>query len=202
MPETAELIFYVDEQVYRVGGEIYDRVTDILKSADLYNFSAVPPDKLAYACARGRAAHLACQFIDEGNIRRDTIDPAISGHVRAYETFRADMGSRIIISKMEHPFFSTELKLAGRPDRIFLIDGWPYVVDLKCTATRSRTTAIQTAGYKLLAQPHYDKDLKRAELHLQKNGRYTFTEFNEPENEYDESVFMSCLTVHRWKKAA
>lgn len=186
--------FDEDSHTYTLGGRKMLGVSEIIQSAGLKDFSRIPPDVLAHACARGRAVHAACEFFDQNDLDWDTVSDEIKPYVVAWQRFKSDCP--IEWADIEKPLYHATFGFAGTPDRIAVAPG-RAVYDIK-TYAPDAVTGVQLAAYSLLRfgpQPSFDEP-KRVAVWLKKDGKYRVTEYSD---RGDESVFMACLTVCKFK---
>ena len=164
-------------------------VTEVLRLAGLI-------DTAWYTDAgrdRGTAVHLACQFLDEGDLDEGSVDPEISGYLDGYRKFKSDRG--VAPEWIETPLFKANL-YAGTPDRVFVTRP-RSLWDLKTGAPQG-WHALQAAAYvHLLDDPC---SYSRFGLYLKGDGSYSVREF--PKGQYfsDLNVFLSALNLANWKR--
>ena len=85
--------------------------------------------------------------------------------------------------------------LCGTIDRVCKINGSLWILDIK-SGKSYKGYQLQTAGYKLLIQPNYKEDIRRACIYFDKNN-YVFVEHDDIQ---DEITFRAILQVYKWKK--
>lgn len=191
---------------YRVGrdGRLVHSVTQVLDRAGLgvRRDSAV----MQAAMSRGRAVHLATQFLDEGRLNRASIDPSWAGYLEAYEKFKADANPTILL--IEQPFHHGELDYAGTIDRVVAFHhNTAGPLDIK-TGSVPKTTAAQLAGYWMGLEWALGHDVfkpikeamegyarTRWSLLLRANGTYCLDR-----HEGGEALWMAALTIARFKE--
>jgi hypothetical protein len=172
------------------------RVTAVLRSAGLVDYSFAPPN-----CAeRGSAVHRACELIDEDDLDWDSI-PAISeavgedisGYLRAWEKFIRQSGF-VVLSKevtLENALYGVK----GRLDRRGLFHNDPAILEIK-TGKAMRWTGVQLAAYDwLIPDPKPYLHHWAAELH--KDATYQMIQYSDT---YDTQAWLACLSIHRWKE--
>jgi hypothetical protein len=155
-----------DTSKYRVGGLRVVSVTEALSLSGHSDFSRVDPDVLRHAQWRGTSVHRITADLDMG---RDPgpIDAELVPYVDAYLTWRHDTGFKPELR--EHVVVSANHRYAGTTDIVGLLNDFDSLIDIKCTATLTAATGLQTAGYAIaLERPH----IKRFALQLKPNGRY------------------------------
>jgi hypothetical protein len=143
---------------------------------------------------RGKAVHLACQFLDEGCLKWETVTDEILPHVVAYERFKKDTGFKP--KRIEEPLFHMTLKYGGTLDREGTWDLGPerVLLDFKSGAV-SPWTGLQLAGYDLLLPPLKLPRL-RCGLALQENGFYNYKPFKDHQ---DKNLFLSIVAFYWWR---
>ena len=186
VPETHE---------YFLGDRRLISVTEAMDAVGLTDFSRIKPDVLEHARQRGTAVHTACHFLDEGDLDWATVSPEVEPYVRAWERFKKETGVELL--GIEKPLFHATLGFAGTPDRVVNLYPHKGIIDLK-TYAPDVVTGIQLAGYSYLElgqQSPLDAP-KRWGLWLKDDGKYQLTEFTD---RGDEAVFLSCLTIAKFK---
>lgn len=167
------------------------RVTGILKDAGLIDTTWFT----AGACERGSAVHLACQYLDEGDLDISSLDPQLEGYVRAYCAWKHD--SNITgIQWIEMPMQDPLGMYRGTPDRV-LITRPRMLADLK-TGQYHPSHKWQTAAYVNCLQDPYS--YSRIGVYLTKDGKYSVREFPKTEYRDDLNIFMAALTIVQAKK--
>jgi hypothetical protein len=176
---------------YRVGGSRVPGVTAVLRP--LVDFSRVPAAVLAAKADLGRRVHFACQLHDEDDLDEGSIEPDVAPYLIAYRRFLAD--TRAAVTANERQVFDPVFRFAGTLDRVMLLNGEQWLVDIKTSIATPATTGPQTAAYL-----HALDDLevtRRAALRLRADGTYRFDPLNDPN---DWSVFLAALTLHRYSE--
>ena len=112
---------------------------------------------------RGSARHKAYQFLSEGDLDWDTVDPAILPQVRQFERFLADTGYQFKFNELRltHPI----MNYTGTMDTIGILGGKLVVIDYK-PASFLPIVKIQTAAYRRLAVSNGYAVTERYSLHL------------------------------------
>jgi hypothetical protein len=178
---------------YREGELVIPSVTQVLAGVGITDYSMVPRAILEHKRDIGEQVHLACQFMDEGSLDWDSIDPAVLNYVLAYESFKKATG--FVPRLNEHRQIATVygMKYGMTLDREGDLNGKPTVIELKATAQIHKAWGIQLAAY--------DMGLagvirQRAAVHLKPNGTFAVEPFTDSN---DRSVFASALAVTWWK---
>lgn len=189
--------FDPSDHSYYLGDRRLIGVSEAIQTAGLKDFSRIDPTVLERAQQRGTAVHSACQYLDEGDLDWATVSPEIEPYVRAWERFKKETGVELL--GIEKPLFHATLGFAGTPDRVVNLYPHKGIIDLK-TYAPDAVTGIQLAGYSYLEfgpQPTWDAP-KRWGLWLKDDGKYSLSEFTD---RGDEAVFLSCLTIAKWKRS-
>jgi hypothetical protein len=172
-------------------------VSEAIQSAGLNDFSMIKPEVLEHAAQRGKAVHIACHFLDEGDLDWATVTQEIEPHVRAWERFKNETGVELL--EIETPRYDATLGFAGTPDRIVRFGPMSGTIDLK-TYKPNDVTGIQLSAYSILRfglQPSLNA-AKRWGLWLKDDGKYQLTEFTDRS---DERIFLACLDICKFKKS-
>jgi hypothetical protein len=189
--------FDPSDHSYYLGDRRLIGVSEAIQTAGLKDFSRIDPTVLERAQQRGTAVHSACQYLDEGDLDWATVSPEIEPYVRAWERFKKETGVELL--GIEKPLFHATLGFAGTPDRVVNLYPHKGIIDLK-TYAPDAVTGIQLAGYSYLElgqQSPLDAP-KRWGLWLKDDGRYSLTQYTD---RGDEAVFMSCLTIAKFKRS-
>jgi len=183
---------------YALDGQPIPSVTKTLQEGGLVDFSKINADVLDRACKFGTAAHLACQFYDEGILNEDTLDENLVPRLDAWKKFLKDTG--FVIEAIEEKVVSVKYRFAGTLDRRGLLYGCRRtVVDLKTGADFGVATGLQLAAYKGAyneGKPRKDQIRERACVLLNGDGTYKLQVY---EDRGDFSVFLACLTLRNWR---
>lgn len=183
------LLFNEATHTYTAGGIVVPGVTSIL--APLSDFSRINPEVLAAKADLGKRVHLACELDDDDDLDENSVEPDVGAYLGAYRKFKAETGARVLLN--EFCVFEPRLMFAGTLDRVFMISGARWLVDLKTCFATPRSAGPQTAAYlRALADPTV---ARRAALRLKPDGTYAFEDLTEPD---DWAVFMACLTLKRF----
>jgi len=143
---------------------------------------------------RGRAVHLATQYLDEGRLDPESVSQAIYGYVLAYKRFVAAVKPQMVL--IEQPVVHQDFLFAGTLDRVCKIDGLTFLLDIK-TGSVAKTAGPQTAAYaKALESCLGVKVDRRAVVLLNEVGDY---QFRRMPDDHDWPVFVSALTIHNWR---
>lgn len=140
---------------------------------------------------RGTYVHVACQYLDEGGLDTENLDPIIIPYLSAYERFKQE--ARFVPELIEVQRYSETYRFAGTFDRIGELDGREVLIDLK-TGAKDDWHGLQLAAYTTLI----DQELPRYTLELRADGDYRLHAFRDPT---DRQVFLSALTGFYWKQS-
>jgi hypothetical protein len=187
-----DLLFDEASHTYRLLGAPVPGVTSIL--APLVNFEGIPPHVLDAKRQLGHDVHLACQYLDEDDLDEDFLEPQVVPYVSAYRQFKADTGAIVLLN--ERRVAEPMLMYAGTLDRVMGIRGAKWLVDLKTCISTPLAVGPQTAAY--LRALGDTSVTHRAALRLRPDGTYRLDALIDPN---DWAVFMSCLTILRFKEA-
>lgn len=143
---TDGLTFHDPSHTYRLGGKVLPSVTQIIKNMGLgVDYSAVPPDVLRRAAARGSEVHRLTALMDRGEFDANTeFDPALEPYLDAWAKYRASAEWEFIL--IEEPLASEADATAGTVDRFGLRQGRPSILDIKCALSYHRSYELQVNG--------------------------------------------------------
>jgi hypothetical protein len=173
---------------YFWNGKPVPGVTSILQA--LHSFDGVPAGVLEAAQDRGTAVHLCCEYLDKGILDEDSIDPAIAGYVDAWRLFTAEM--RPEWSHIEAQCFHQAMRYAGTVDRVGVLNGKRYVLDIKTSVASHPVWGVQTAAY---AHALGEQTASRATVQLRKDGTYRLLEWSDAA---DWPTFASLITINNF----
>lgn len=183
--------------IYKINGSAIPSVTQVLQDVGIVDLSDVPPDRLEAARQFGVAVHDACELLDNQDLDMVSLDPALFPYVDAWSRFKYDTGFFMLDN--EKAIFSLRHRVAGRPDRVGMMDVLT-VVDIKSTASMNPATAVQSGGYKIIYNENRipaEQIKKRIGVLLKPDGKYKIEPYND---EGDLNVFLSALNVTNWKR--
>lgn len=193
MLEQADLHFDAEFHEYRVGGQRWPSVTDVLQP--LQELDGIPRATLEAARVFGDHVHRACHLFNVGQLDEGALDPHLVPYLNAWRKLLNETGATVVAS--ERRVVHRKLRYAGTLDAAVTMRKKRYLVDIKATATVPRTVGPQTAAYReayaqerLLLQP------KRFCAHLRADGTYRLVELNDPR---DWSIFLSALNLWNWR---
>ena len=177
--------------VYTLDGVRVPSVTQILRP--LSNFDGIPEHVLEAKRDLGQRVHYACQLDDEDDLDEDSVEEEVEPYLAAWRLFLRESGAKVLLN--EHQVAETTYRFAGTLDNVLELQSAKWVVDKKTCFTVPPMAGPQTAAYlRALGDPAVTH---RAAVRLRPDGTYRFDPFSGAD---DWSVFLSCLTLHRFKE--
>jgi len=161
----------------------WPRVTRILRGAGLVDTRWFTPESRE----RGRAVHLACQYLDDGDLDRASVTEEIRPYLAAYEGFCEDIIWRQWAA-IESPVKHSVLRYRGTPDRV---SDAGAVYEIK-TGAPAPWHALQLAAYAACLSGH----VERWAVYLQADGKYKVVPY---QSRTDWRAFQAALTIYNWK---
>ncbi|NIQ00988.1 MAG: hypothetical protein GWM98_11665 [Nitrospinaceae bacterium] len=185
------LTFSEPEHRYELDGKYIPSVTTILDDVGLKTFPDFVQDREWYA-DRGTKVHKACHLFDIGKLVPESVDPAITGYLKAYELAKKEMGFTVVHSELR--VFDEAFWVAGTLDKFVAFRGGKTaIIDLKCGA-KNRGDRYQTAGYGYAFGGYFEID--RLALYLRDDGSFA----PDPhDDDSDFTVFQSACNVYHAK---
>jgi hypothetical protein len=147
--------FNADRHEYRIDGEVRPSVTQVLSAEGFVDFSAVPPEILAAAQARGTYVHAALHYWLEDDYDLDACDPRFRGYVdsaleyiaRLRKTPLRDPATGAALA-VEWRFWHRRRMFAGTIDWLgYDADGVLSIDDWKTGTPSDVAAPLQTAAY-------------------------------------------------------
>jgi hypothetical protein len=189
----SRLQFNEEGHTYTLDGKKILSVTQILSSLGISDYSWVLQKAIDEAAIRGKAVHKLIEMWDMGQIRG--VPEWASPYLGGWEKWKERMAVKILCC--EKRVFNEAYWFCGTLDRIVLIHGVEYLVDIKTTASPMWSHTIQTAGYAFAYKKEKKiKSLRRAAIYLRANGEWSFIRH---ENKTDEDVFLSAAKIANTK---
>ncbi len=179
------LTFDAEKHEYRIDGKIVPSVTQVLSSAGLIDDTWFNES----ACTRGTYVAQATQFYDEDTLDYDALDEGLKPYVMAWERFLNENNAEI--EAVEQRVCRHHGTYAGTLDRIIIMRGWRWVLDIK-TGSKAAWHGLQTAGYADCLEGLF----RRACIILRDDATYKFYEH---EDAQDFHFFRSALSLYQWK---
>ena len=170
------------------------RVTEILSNVLGNKFDMVNPIVLDRASKFGQAVHATLTLYDRNNLGE--YDEVILGpYLSAWVDFRRMYNPEFLL--IEGRLTDNFLGFSGQPDRIAKMQGRTWVIDFK-TGQKSPEQALQTAAYEYLYSVNNKSTYQMRRMCVFLDGKgFTVVEYSDPA---DRGVFLSMLTVAKWKK--
>ena len=186
---------------YTFDGEVVPSITQVLKhsaGAGLYYGNGCPEALADFGKDRGTKVHQACQYLVEGVLDLDTLDPVLVPFVGAWDKWLKESGFQPVF--VEEPEIRlSPVRYAGTPDYIGKLEGVWAVVNLKSgTSSIPRWVGLQTA-----AEGHLRSDAvipRRIGLQLKPDGSFKMREFPQDEFLGDLDCFVAALKIYEWKE--
>jgi hypothetical protein len=197
---SIEFSFDANRHLYLVQGRPVPSVTQVLHSAGLgADYSMVPSQVLERKRIIGTYIHKATQFLDEGSLDLASVDAELQPYLSAYQRFLGESGFRPQL--IEHRIVGSigGMLCGGTVDRVGVVNGKLWIIDLKCVDRLYPGFALQTAGYELLLPKPLVPPFKytRAVLQLRPDGSYKLSPPYEDPSDLD--VFRAALITTIWK---
>ncbi len=172
------------------------RVTEIIQDNKLIDFSNVDPVTLNEAQELGQCVHLACKSYDEKHPHIGKLRDEFLPYLEGWKMFLKDY-------KIER-FLTIETTLQsilgfeGTPDRIYKVNNrYLDIYDIKTAEEKHIASAIQLAGYSILAEENYGlKTRNKYIIHLLKN-KYTVEDCKDYKAKI---IFISALNLTKFRK--
>ena len=193
MSTAAELTFDAEFHEYRVAGERWPSVTDVLDP--LQELDGILRPVLKAAASFGSHVHQACHLFNVGQLDEAALDPHLAPYLAGWKQLLSDTAAVVVASerRVMHP----KLHFAGTLDAIVNWKGKRFLVDIKTSADVPRTAGPQTAAYR---EAYLQEELVCAPLrycaHLRADGTYRLVPLADPR---DWSYFLSALNLWNWR---
>jgi hypothetical protein len=142
------LTFNYELHIYSWDGMPVPSVTQILSDTGIIVLNGWKKSENEIARHFGTAAHRACELQDRNELNLETLDPKLKPYLDCWNEFKKDYNVKVF--RVEVPYYHKALIFAGTPDRIALVDGKIYVLDIKTGSSIPKYADMQTAGYKIL----------------------------------------------------
>jgi len=188
--------FRREDHSYWVGSSELISVTTVLRRTGLISGAEYFTER---ARRRGEASHLACWYDDQGDLDETTLSPSVRPRLEAWRKFRAATAHWQQVA-IEEPMFSTDLGVAGTPDRIYRSGSQLFIPDIKTAALEAPWWNLQSAGYGLLAERAYGvsrASIRRFSVRLLEDGNFRLAEHR---NRADYERFRAALLVAQLQK--
>lgn len=152
---SARLVFEPGTHTYYLDGVQKPSVTEILKatgvSTDFAALGAMSDrlrDDILFKRELGTSLHSDIHAFDDGQLKFETVDPAVFPYLEAWATFRSQ--KRLEPLERERRVYHGGLDYCGTLDGIFrLPNGAQVLIDVKTGDPEDAAAHLQTAGYLL-----------------------------------------------------
>ena len=176
---------YNDElHEYRRGGVVLTSTTTLLKEAGIIDTRFYTES----GAENGKRRHLLTEYFDKGILDWSSVIEEDLPYLEAWIQFKID--KKITISHIEQQMYHELLGYSGTIDRLVLIDGEPYVLDIK-TGQPAKWHQLQLTLYGMMVTERP----KLIAVYLQKNNKYKTRIYD-----YDERTAMSVVRINQWKR--
>ena len=183
------LKFDAKAHTYTYNGKLVPSVTQIISAAGLSDYSDIPASILKVAADVGTDIHTACAEFDRGGSMPK--NELLAEYVQGWAKFVRDFSAKW--QYVEQFRYNARYGYAGTPDRLgYVNDRWT-VIDIK-TGAPAKWHRVQTAGYAMFSTSNIPY---RMAVYL-KPGGYKIVEHKD---KLDEQVFLSALTIFKFKGA-
>jgi hypothetical protein len=181
------LTFDEAAHLYRWNGNPVPNVTRIIKP--LIDYSFVDPEKLERARQQGKAIHKMVELEIRGEPY--TLPAWLEPYRAAWWKFVGETGFECWFS--ERRTFHHGMHYATTPDLESAI------VEIKRSFAAGLAVGVQTAAQKAAVESdkHMPRFRERFGLQLRDDGTYRLQHHTDKD---DFNVFLSCLTLHRWRE--
>ena len=180
------------KHLYTVGGVRVPSVSRILRPLTTAVYGEIDRETLRRAADFGTAVHACTELLDLDELDEDSVIPEWSPYLDAYKRWKT--ATRPAILQIEDRLGCG--KYAGTLDRICVINGERWVIDIKTTSSIHPHVGVQLAAYVALAEGFYGGTYRRAALQLRGDGSFKVTEFSSLN---DETCFNALLGIYHWQ---
>jgi hypothetical protein len=201
MPDTNldDFSFEEDTHTYRnKEGIVKPSVTQVLKSAGVFDYSRVPVDILERKRVIGSNVHKWTEYYDrDGFIDETWIADTEQGYFEAWLKFRKESG--FVIKGIEHRTLApiAGMEVGGTYDRYGFFGQYPYLLDIKTCTAKHPGWALQLALYEMLQTGKARcGHMGRGVVQLLPTGKYKLHHYEDPR---DADVAISALALSNWK---
>jgi len=175
-------------------GERVPSVTQILATAGLCDYSAVPQEYRDRGMRRGSSVHWMLQLHDEGALNYRTVPKSLRPFRKAYQTWKAGSGFHPIAIEFKFVWdgYAGILDRAGSfPATSMFTDGSHAIVDFKTGTTMQEWVKYQLAAYAVgfMQDIKLARFIRRIALLLKPDGTYSVKEFPLSSFDTDWSTF-------------
>jgi hypothetical protein len=190
--KSYDLVLREEDHTYLLNSRPVPSVTQIIRA--VFPSWQVDP----WYLDRGTQTHKACELYDLGTLDPSTLDRHIVKRVAAWAKFRKQYPGKV--EKIELMLGDPDLMFAGKIDRIFSVDDWWVVLDLKNSI--SPQVFVQLGGYSLLWRKEQNplRKTKGMAVELQESGEYRCQPMTDRDLRRAEQTFLAALTIHNFMK--
>lgn len=178
----------------------YPRVTEIISPFTAKDLEAINPDVLAKAASRGTLVHQLC-----GGYARGLWVPAIPPECAPYfDSFKEYCDNNIkSVIWTEKRLYDDKLIFSGQVDMLVTtIDGETVFIDLKTSASESKSWLLQVSAYARLLAENGIPVTRYLILKLKKTGCIAkVIEYSEDDLIRAWKLFQGALSLHHYFKA-
>lgn len=195
-PHTLIIMLTFDpiNHIYQLNGAPLPSVTTVLKP--LSGLDKVPPHILARAAEYGTNVHYMTELIDRDELDASSIPDLYRSAYEAYTAFLREHSPRFLM--IEERGYNPQLLYAGTVDRVCVIDGKTYVLDIKTTRVLNPVVSAQLAAYAHFPAIEALKPDGILSLKLPKHDQRPYFELHEHDAKEGWSVFLSCLNLRNF----
>ncbi|MDD5086069.1 MAG: hypothetical protein PHE61_08600 [Candidatus Omnitrophica bacterium] len=183
--------------IYRLRGDIIPSNTGILSAEGLFDYIGVPEASMEAARLFGSAVHKACELWDKSTLDESILSKPLVPYLDAWKKFVREMQPVVNTEWIERPICSYQHRFGTIPDRVWTINNKLTVLEIKSTSTMQKAVGIQLAGQAIAIKENLGPVKQRWAVQLKDNGTYQIYTY---ESRADETIFISCLNVWRWKR--
>jgi hypothetical protein len=186
---------------YKVDGTVFASVTQILDSTGFYDFSKVNPEVLKRNAEFGKAVHKAIELKSKRKLDDSSVADEIRPYLASWESFVSDFDYEY--EESEIIGFCDKYRFCYTFDQKGSIKISKYKVKVKClidikTGQPKGADKVQINGGYALA---VDKNIVTGILYLNPEFKPSgYKILFSTNNKRDQSIFLSALTVHNYKK--
>lgn len=187
------LIYNPDNHEYSIQYDperkiVVPSVTQLLEYGHLVDNSFIAP----HYAEDGTEIHTMTELMDQGMYEPSLCVDRVHAAMVGYEQFLLDHD--VVWEQTEQMVFHNELFYAGTLDRLGMVDGKRFIVDLK-SGSRYRWHIVQLAGY-LMCEP---EPAEVADLYLG-SAQYNFHPWKEDDVNDAATLFRNLSALYWWNR--
>ena len=176
---------------YTLNGQRIPSVTQIMRPLTNLVYGKIDPVVLKQAADFGTAVHACTEFLDRGELDESSVEEEWQPFLNAYVSWKESVKPKILNIEERLACFT----FAGTIDRVVVIDGELWIIDIKTTTEIHKHVGVQLAAYAALAEKAFGGFYRRAALQLKEDGSFKVQEFRSVK---DERCFNSLIFLHHW----